>query len=811
MKFTMTWLKEHLETTTGYRDVAEALTDLGLEVENIDDPAESMGAFSICRVKEARKHPNADRLKVCTVEIFAGVGLDSPEEAQVVCGAPNARTGLIGVFAPAGTHIPGTGINLKPSEIRGVRSEGMLCSERELMISDEHDGIIELSSDAPLGARFIDYFDLNDPVIEIAVTPNRPDALGIRGIARDLAARGLGNLKPLAAPHIVGEFESPILVEIDADTKLGGCPVFFGRYIRGVTNGPSPLWMQRRLKAIGLRPISALVDITNYVTYDQNRPLHAFDADKVVGNLRVHFANGGEKLTTLDGGEAELEPGMLAISDENGLESIAGIMGGVPTSCTESTKNVFLESALWDPITTSRTGRKLKIQSDARYRFERGVDPEHTLSGLDFASGMVADICGGQVSEIVVDGAVPNFDRKLNLRNFRAENLVGMSLSIERQFEILDALGFNPKSDTDHISVTVPSWRPDIFGEADLVEEVARIASLSKLEGQPLRRLNVGVSRAILTPAQRRERKVRRTIAALGYSECVTYSFIGEEIARAFASEKDLALLENPISEAMNTLRPDLIPGLLQAAAQNQARGYNDLALFEVGPVFIGAGPDEERLQVAGLLAGSPAGREPHSKTRPVDVFDAKSDAEAAISAMGESIGVTYSRTGSKWWHPGRSGSINARNGTLLGSFGEIHPRILRLAKFRGTAVAFTLYIDSRSPVNYGARTHAPLALNNLQSVVRDFAFIVGDRVEASSIIDAVNRSDYRELFESVDLFDEFRGERAESQFGNGKKSLAVSVRMQPKSKPFKDAEIEAISASIIENVIQVTGGAQRA
>jgi len=473
MKFTLNWLGDHLETTAPLEDILYALTDLGLEVEGVENPADTLGAFRICKVIEATPHPNADRLRLCRVATWPGGPGTAMQEVQVVCGAPNARTGLVGVFAPVGTHIPGTGVDLKPGVIRGVESNGMLCSERELRLSDDHDGIIDLPEDAPLGARFIDWRGLNDPMIHIKITPNRPDALGVRGIARDLAARGLGTLKPLDVPAIAGAFPCPIGIEIAADLRARGCPHFAGRLIRGVSNGPSPAWLQARLKAIGLRPISALVDITNYMTFGLNRPLHVFDAARVTGPLRIRMAAPGETLLALDGRTYALQPGQMVIADDNGPESLAGIMGGEASGCRPETTDVFVESAFWDPITIAATGRALKINTDARYRFERGVDPAFTLPGLDIACRMILDLCGGTPSDLAVDGAAPDAVRRYRLDPARTQSLVGLDIPEAEQRAILTALGFTLSG----LDVTPPTWRPDILGETDLVEEIARAAS----------------------------------------------------------------------------------------------------------------------------------------------------------------------------------------------------------------------------------------------------------------------------------------------------------------------------------------------
>ncbi|MGF6860352.1 phenylalanyl-tRNA synthetase beta chain [Rhodobacteraceae bacterium MBR-64] len=804
MKFTLSWLRDHLETDATLEDILYALTDLGLEVEEVSDPATTLGAFRIARVIEAVQHPNADRLRLCRVATYPGGPGSDPVEVQVVCGAPNARTGLVGVFAPTGTHVPGTGVDLKPGVIRGVESNGMLCSERELMISDDHDGIIDLPEDAPLGARFIDYAGLNDPMIYIKITPNRPDALGVRGIARDLAARGLGRLKPQSIDPVPGQFPCPVPVMIDPALKAAGCPLFAGRVIRGVKNGPSPAWLQQRLRAIGLRPISALVDITNFFTFDQNRPLHVFDVARVSGGLRIHPAAGGETLLALDGRDYTLQPGMMVISDDHGPESIAGIMGGEASGCSEATTDVFLESAFWDPITIATTGRALKINSDARYRFERGVDPEFTLPGLEAATRMVLDLCGGTASDVVMDGAVPDTTRSYPFDPARVVSLVGMNIPEADQRATLAALGFRLEGG----QAFPPSWRPDVLGAADLVEEVARIASLSKLQGRPMARARAGVPKPVLTAAQRREGAVRRQIAALGYHECVTYSFIDAGAAQLFGGGDDATRLQNPISSAMTHMRPDLLPGLLQAAARNQARGFADMALFEVGPVFSGGEPGEQATQAAGLLIGATSPRNPFGTRRPVTVFDAKADAEAALAAIGAPARMQIGRQVDGWWHPGRSGQMRL-GPNVLASFGEVHPKILAALDVKGPAVAFTLHIAAVPERRSASTTRPALALFDLQAVDRDFAFVVDERVEALTLLNAAAGAD-KTLIADVSLFDEFTGPKAEAQLGAGRKSLAISVRLQPTQTTLTEDDIDAVCARIIDKVAKATGGTLR-
>ena len=802
MKFTLSWLKDHLETGATLEDILYALTDLGLEVEEVTDRTARLAPFTLAKVLHAEQHPDADKLRVCRV-------LTDEGEKQIVCGAPNARAGITVVLCKPGDYVPGIDVTLGVGKIRGVESHGMMASERELELSDEHNGIIELPS-GEVGEKFVDWLAVNrpasvDPMIHIKITPNRPDALGVRGLARDLAARGLGTLKPLPIPTIAGGFPCPIRVEIDPALKTKGCPLFAGRLIRGVTNGPSPAWLQARLMAIGLRPISALVDITNYFTFGLNRPLHVFDAAKVKGALRIHPAQGGEELLALDGKTYTIQPGMMLISDDTGPESLAGIMGGEHSGCTDATTDVFLESAFWDPITVAATGRALKINSDARYRFERGVDPAFTLPGLDLATQMILDLCGGEASDLAIDGAVPDTTRAYRLNPARVISLVGMDIPEVEQRRTLEALGFTLNGDM----ATPPTWRPDILGEADLVEEVARIASLTKLEGKPLRRTAPGVPQPILTPQQMREKSARRTLAALGYNECVTYSFIDEQAAALFGGGSDAVRVDNPISSEMTHLRPDLLPGLLRAAARNQARGFADLALCEIGPAFHGGEPGEQHLQATGLLVGHTAPRDPFASRRPVDVFDAKADAEAVLSALAAPARVQITRKVAAWWHPGRSGNIGLGPNTLA-TFGEVHPRVLAALGVKGPAVAFTILVANVPQPKTKTPTRPALAISDLQAVERDFAFVVDKGVEALTALNAAQGAD-KALIESVRLFDQFTGEKAEAQMGPGKKSIALTVRLQPSDKTLTEAEIESVSAKVIEKVTKATGGTLRA
>ncbi|ARJ69549.1 phenylalanine--tRNA ligase subunit beta [Paracoccus contaminans] len=800
MKLTLSWLRDHLDTTASVAEIADALTDLGLEVEDIHDPAAALQSFTIARIEHAQPHPDADRLRVLRVATDEG-------EKQIVCGAPNARAGLIGVLAKPGDYVPGIDTTLGVGKIRGIESHGMMASERELMLSDEHDGIIELPS-GQVGQRFVDWLAQNapdriDPVIEIKITPNRPDALGIRGIARDLAARGLGTLKPLGIVPVAGSFDSPIAVTIAPDV-LDRAPHFTGRLIRGVTNGPSPEWLQRRLRAIGLRPISALVDITNLFTYDLNRPLHVFDAGKVAGDLVVRGAAAGESLLALDGRAYALRPGDLVIADAGGPESLAGIMGGEASGVTEATTDVFLESAFWQPIGIAATGRALKINSDARYRFERGVDPAFTRDGLELATRMILDLCGGEASRVVEAGAAPDHARAYRLDPARTQSLVGMDIPEADQRATLEKLGFVMDGDM----AQVPSWRPDVQGEADLIEEIARIASLTRLEGKPLPRPAPGVPAPVLTPQQRRMGAARRMAAALGYNECVTYSFIDAASAALFGGGSDAVRIENPISSEMSHLRPDLLPGLLAAAARNQARGFMDLALFEIGPVFTGGEPGEQAVRLSALLVGASAPRDPHASRRPVDPYDAKADAEAILAAIGAPARVQIDRRLDGWWHPGRAGNIQL-GPNRLATFGELHPRILRAMNVKGPAVALSVHVADIPLPKARVPTRPALMASDLQPVDRDFAFVVDDQVEAAVIVNAAQGAD-KALIAGVTVFDEFRGERAAAQMGPGRKSVAITVRLQPRERTLTETEIEAVAARIVDKVSKASGGSLR-
>lgn len=800
MKFTFSWLKDHLDTDASVDQVAEKLTMLGLEVEGVEDRGAALKGFTIAYVKEARQHPNADRLRVCDVETRDGM-------VQVVCGAPNARTGMKGVFAASGMTVPGIGITLKATKIRDVDSNGMLCSERELMMSDEHDGIIDLPEDAPVGMSIVEYLGLDDPVIEIAITPDRGDCLGVRGIARDLAAAGLGTLKPLDTSAVAGTFASPIGLSLD---KLAAtpdaCPMFVGRYFQGVKNGPSPDWLQRRLTAIGLRPISALVDVTNYVSYDLGRPLHVFDADKLNGRIAPRLSEAGETLLALDGKEYTLPEGICVIADDSVAVGIGGVMGGEESGCTEETVNVYLEVATFDPIRTAMAGRSLGIDSDARYRFERGVDPEFLVDGAEIASKLIMEFCGGKPSELMVAGSPPEWKRSYGFRPNRVAGLGGLDVPEAESLDILDKLGFVIGVSGEAISVSPPSWRWDIHGEADLVEEVLRIKSLDSIPAVSLPR-DQAIPLPVLTLKQRRAATARRLLAGRGMHECVTWSFMPRKQAELFGGGADHMMLANPISSDLDCMRPSILPNLIDAARRNAARGMGDVALFELGPQYAGDKPEDQSLMASGVRAGLAVGRHWSGSKRGVDAFDAKADVLAALAAMGAPVDRLQTDTEvPAWYHPGRAGRLALGPKNTIALFGDIHPRILKALDIDGPVVAFEIFLDAiPEPKSKASRTRPLLRASSLQPVERDFAFVVDDDVPAEKVLRAVKGAD-KALITGADVFDVYRG----GNVGDGKKSLAVSVTLQPVDATLTDEQIEKVAGAVVQAVAKATGGTLR-
>ncbi len=803
MKFTLNWLKDHLETDASLDEIATTLTMIGLEVEDITDPAAELAPFTVAHVISAEPHPNADKLRVCVVDT-------GTEQVQVVCGAPNAHAGMKGVFAPSGTTIPSNGMKLKPVTIRGVESNGMLCSEREMGISDEHTGIIELDTDAPPGTPFAQVLGLDDPVIEIAITPNRPDCLGVHGIARDLAAAGLGTLKKADIPAVAGRFDSPVGIRLEfGDANAAACPAFAGRMVRGVRNGDSPAWLQRRLRAIGLRPINALVDITNYITYDRGRPLHVYDADKLEGNICARMGRAGEKVAALDGKTYDIDEQMCVIADEKKVLGLGGIMGGEGTGCTETTTTVVIESALFDPVLTATTGRRLNIHSDARYRFERGVDPDFMQPGLDMATHMVLDLCGGEASHGMVAGKAPETSRIITFNSSEVERLTGADLPDAEIRVILRRLGFWVTGNGNELKVAVPGWRPDVTQSACLVEEVIRIAGMDRMRVEPLPRLHA-VTRPVLTPMQKRHRMARRAMAGRGMIEAVTWSFIPREQAKLFGGGQDALELVNPISSEMSSMRPGLLPGLIAAARRNADRGLADVALFEVGQAYRGEAPEDQFMVAAGIRRGSARllghGRHWSGSAAPVDVFEAKADALAVLEAAGAPVtSVQIAAEAPDFYHPGRSGIMRLGPQNTLARFGEVHPRILEKMGAAAPMVAFEVFLDAIPSPRRSTRSRSALDASDLQAVRRDFAFVVDDKVRAGDLVRAARGAD-KALIADVVLFDVFTG----GSLAEGKKSLAIEVTLQPQHSTLTEADIEAVAQKIITKVGKATGGVLR-
>ena len=801
MKFTLGWLREHLETDAGLADIAGTLTMLGLEVEELVDRAGSLAPFTVGHVLDVNKHPNADRLTVCIVDT-------GKERVQVVCGAPNARAGMKGVFAPAGTHIPGTGLTLKKSVIRGEVSAGMLCSALELGLGEDREGIIELPDDALIGGPVASVLGLDDPVLDLNVTPNRGDCLGVYGIARDLAAAGLGTLKPLEVKPVKGGFESPIGVRLDFDQKsAAACSLFVGRHIRGVANGPSPPWLARRLLAVGMRPLSALVDITNFLTLDRGRPLHVFDADTLTGDLHVRLSRAGESLRALNEQTYELDSEMTVIADDDGVLSLGGVIGGESSGCTAATVNVFLEAALFDPVRTAATGRKLSIESEARYRFERGVDAAGTVPGAEAATRMILELCGGEASEPVIAGAAPELARTLRFDPARVLSLGGVDLPVDETTRVLGALGFETRKENGAIEVAVPSWRNDVEIEADLVEEVLRVHGYDHIPAVPFAR-ETALPRPVQTPDQRRRGDARRALAARGMAEAVTFSFMAEQHARLFGGVNPRLKLANPISAELGVMRPSALANLIAACGRNADRGLGEIALFEVGPVYADDTPEGQRLAAAGVRAGSTGPRHWLARTRDADLFDAKADALAALAAAGApASNLQVTADAPEWYHPGRSGTLRLGPKLALAHFGEVHPRVLRVLDVKGPVVAFEASLSAiPEPKARAGKARPPLETSPYQAIERDFAFVVDQGVSAEAVLSAAESAD-RKLIAEVSVFDLYTGEGV----GAAKKSLAISVRLQPRERTLTEAEIEAVSEKVIAAVAKATGGVLRA
>lgn len=798
MKFSLSWLKDHLETDASLDDIVAKLNAIGLEVDTVENPAEALAPFTVAEVLSAEKHPDADKLKVCKVS-------NGTEEMQIVCGAPNARAGIKVVLGHPGDYVPGLDVTLKKAKIRGVESIGMMCSAKELELGDDHDGIIELPEDAPVGTSYVEYAKLDEPVIDIEITPNRQDCLGVHGIARDLAAAGLGTLKPLAVEKIDGTFESDVKVSIDLpeDTK-NACTQFLGRRFKGVKNGPSPKWLQDRLKAIGLRPISKLVDVTNYITHDLGRPLHVYDAGKLQGDLKARLADAGETFTALDDKEYTAKGGETVIADASGLQGFGGIIGGLASGCSDETTDVVLEAALFDPKRTAFTGRDHGLITDARYRFERGVDELFIRDGMEIATKMILDLCGGEASHVFEAGTDTVWDKTVPFRSGRVKTLGGLDLPATESVAILEKLGFRVEGD-DPYTVHVPSWRVDVEGEPDVVEEVLRIHGLDNIPSTPLPATDHKAG-STLSARQKRARAVKRELASAGMHEAVTWSFMKREQAVLFGGGDERLVVDNPISSELDCMRPSILPNLMQAAQRNRDRGASVVALFEIGPVYENDTDKGQLLVASGLRAGQSGDRHWATPVKAVDVFDAKRDALTALASAGAPTGnlQVFDETPG-YFHPGRSGTLRLGPKNILAAFGELHPRVLKAMDVDGPVVCFEVYLDRiPAPKKKGAAKGA-LSVSNLQSVERDFAFLLDRDTKVEQLVRAIRGAD-KTIISDVGVFDVYVGKGVPEN----QKSIAVSVRLEPKDETFTEKHLEEISARICGAAEKAVGAVLR-
>jgi phenylalanyl-tRNA synthetase beta chain len=788
MKFTLSWLKEHLETDAAVDQVVDAMTMAGLEVEHVENPAAKLAAFSVARIVEAVQHPNADRLRVCQVDTVDG-------RKEIVCGAPNARAGLTTVYAPIGAYVPGSGVTLEARPVRGVVSNGMLCSARELEVAEESDGIMELDDSLAVGAPAAVALGL-EAVIDFEVTPNRPDWLGVVGIARDLAAAGLGKLKDPAVAPVAGKGPTTIEIRVDG----GACPVFAGRLIKGVKNGPSPAWLQQKLLAIGLRPISALVDVTNLMSYDRCRPLHVYDAGRISGGfIEARLGRDGETLEALDGKTYAITPEICVIADGSGAIGLGGVMGGESTKVTEATTEVFVESAWFDPIRTAQTGRTLGISSDAQYRFARGIDTAFVVPGLEMATRLILELCGGEPCEVRVAGHAPAPPAAVEFDHAYVKKLSGLSVDGQRIDQILTDLGFAVRGEM----VTPPTWRRDVDGKADLVEEVARIEGFAALPSTALPEMPRAVG-GVLTVRQTRMRNARRAMAARGYAEAVTWSFMPTATARTFGGGDEKLRLSNPIASELDCMRPSILPNLIEAAARNARQGFPDAALFEVGPTFKGDRPEDQLTIVAALAAPHPARRWDGGSEDPL--FALKADLMALLDEMGAPGLQVVQGQASPWWHPGRSARLQLGPKTIVAEFGELHPRVLKDLDAEGPMLAFELDLGAiPEPKKKPTKTKPALALSPLMPLTRDFAFLVDQATPAGEVVRPILAAD-KSLIADVRVFDVYQGKGVPE----GQKSVAVEVTVQPTEKTLTDAEIEALSARIVAAADKAVGAKLR-
>lgn len=786
MKFSLSWLKTHLETDAGIDEIVRTLNAIGLEVDTVENAADKLAPFTVAEVVSTEKHPDADKLKVCQVS-------DGTNQMQIVCGAPNARTGIKVVLGQPGDYVPGIDVTLKKATIRGVESNGMMCSYRELELGDDHDGIIELEADAVVGQSFVDHARLDDPVVDIEITPNRQDCLGVRGIARDLAAAGLGNLIDIEAVSVGGNFESDtgVSLQLDAD-NTSACPLFAGRKFTGIKNGPSPQWLQDRLTSIGLRPISALVDITNFITHDLGRPLHVYDAAKLTGDIHVRAAKEGESFLALDDNDYTCEGGETVIVDDAGVLGFGGIIGGEASGCSFETSEVVLECALFDRVKTAVTGRKHGIISDARYRFERGVDPLFAMQGMEIASKMILDLCGGEPSAAFSAGDVPAWNKTVPFRSERVRTLGGLDIAVADSVAILEKLGFGVSGE-DPFTISVPSWRLDVEGEADIVEEVLRIHGYDDIPSVQLPVLDHKAG-TTLNASQKKARRVKRRLASVGLHEVMTWSFMRRDFAELFGGGDGSLVVDNPISSELDCMRPSALPNLMQAAQRNKDRGLDGIALFEVGPTYENDSDKGQHLVAAGVRAGASGPRHWSTDEKPVDVFAAKRDAMAALEAAGAPVANLQVFAGAlPWYHPGRSGTLRLGPKNILASFGEMHPGVMKAMDVDGPIVGFEVMLDAVPAAKRKNANKGALALSNLQSVERDFAFLIDADRPVADLIRAVKGAD-KAAIAAVSVFDVYEGKGVPE----GQRSIAISATFEPKTETFSDQEIEALTAKVI-------------
>ncbi|MDG1664723.1 MAG: phenylalanine--tRNA ligase subunit beta [Hyphomicrobiales bacterium] len=792
MKFTLSWLKQHLETNSDIETILKKLTNIGLEVESSYNPSEALNGFIAAKIISTKPHPDADRLQLCLIDT-------GTEEIEIVCGAKNAKEGLTTIYAPVGSTIPASGMKLKKAKIRGIESSGMLCSEKELNLGDDSEGITELSDQISPGTSISKALDINDTYVEIAITPNRPDCLGIRGIARDLAAAGLGELIKEKQIKISASKEN-LPVFIDAENNFEGCTIFAGRLIKNITNNKSPDWLVKRLESIGVKSINCLVDITNFINFDRGRPLHVYDANKINNKIEARDAKVGEKILALDGKDYELKPGICVIADNEKVLGIGGIMGGNESGSTIETNDVFIESAYFDPIKTALSGRALNIISDSRYRFERGVDPEYVIEGLNLATQMILDLCGGEAGEISLVDNLKFQPKKIKFDPKLVNKLTGIEIPNDKIVKILESLGFDISNSWN---VVVPSWRPDIYGEADLVEEIVRIFGLDNIESEPLLNLDQP-TKPILTKKQKQIKMIKRSIASKGLMETISYSFINNKESLNFGGGSSSLKIVNPISDELSEMRPTPLASLVSIADENFKKGYTDIGIFEVGPGFLGVEQDEQITIASGLRIGthrSESSGKDWQGFQKVSVFDAKEDVISVLELLNLNLeSHKVERTAPDHYHPGRSGQIVTGGGDILASFGELHPKIIKTKDFK-VAVAFEIYIDAINKQKIKSNLKIAPEISNLQPLKRDFSFVVSSDTEAQTIINTAKQSD-KSFIKDVKIFDQFLGEN--------EKSIAIEVIIQPKEVTLTDEQIESISKKIIKSVEDKTKGKLR-